>query len=175
MGVIVDVIQFIPREAVIRPWADAVVDARGHDPRSLYVERFWLSVIGPTATWIVRRLAECFDAEPDGFVLDLEHTASTMGLSFAKGAASPFGKALHRCVMFGVAQPMADGFAVRRRFPSVPQRHLRRLPDDLQLEHQEWTHRGAGADTRDLEQRLIDAGVPPVAAVRASEFAAWAA
>lgn len=170
-----DVIQLIPREATIRPWVDPVVDARGHDPRSLYVERYWLSVIGPTATWIMRRFAECFDAAPEGFVLDLEHTASTMGLSFAKGAASPFGKALHRCVMFGVAQPVADGFAVRRRLPSVPQRHLKRLPEDLQTEHDEWTRRILTTDLVDLERRLIDAGIPPVAAVRATEFTAWAA
>ena len=170
-----DVIQLIPQHCTIRPWVDPVVDARGHDPRSLYVERYWLSVIGPTATWIMRRFAECFDVEPDGFVLDLEHTASTMGLSFSKGAGSPFGKALHRCVMFGLAQPIADGFAVRRRLPSVPQRHLKRLPDDLQADHDDWARRTVTVETRDLERRLIDAGIPAVAAVRATEFAAWAA
>ena len=170
-----DVIQLIPPQATIRPWVDPVVDARGHDPRSIYVERYWLSVIGPTATWIMRRFAECFDAEPDGFVLDLEHTASTMGLSYSKGVASPFGKALHRCVMFGLAQPMADGFCVRRRLPWVAQRHLKRLPDDLQAEHDEWARRTVQVDARELERRLIEAGIPPVAAVRATEFAAWAA
>ena len=87
----VDVIQLIPPQATIRPWVDPVVDVRGHDPRSTYVERYWLSVIGPTATWIMRRFAECFDAQPDGFELDLDHMASTMGLSFTKGMASPFG------------------------------------------------------------------------------------
>ena len=103
-----------------------MVDQRGHDPRSTYVERYWLSVLGPTATWIMRRFAECFDTQPDGFVLDLTHTATSMGLSFSKNVASPFGKALHRCVMFGIAQPTSDGFTVRRRLPSVAQRHLRR-------------------------------------------------
>lgn len=170
-----DVIALIPAHAVIRPWVDPVVDLRGHDPRSMYAERYWLSVIGPTATWIMRRFAECFDAEPDGFVLDLDHTAATMGLSFARNAASPFGKALHRCVMFGLAHPVADGFTVRRRLPSVAQRHLKRLPDDLQAEHEEWARRTFQVDARDLERRLIDAGIPPVAAVRATEFAAWAA
>lgn len=42
-------IEHIPQEAIIRPWADPVVDVRGFDPRSQYVERYWLSVIGPTA------------------------------------------------------------------------------------------------------------------------------
>jgi len=145
-----DVIQLIPPQATIRPWIDPVVDQRGHDPRSTYVERYWLGVIGPTATWIMRRFAECFDAQPDGFVLDLDHTATSMGLSFTRGAASPFGKALHRCVMFGIAQPTSDGFTVRRRLPSVAQRHLRRLPDDVQAEHAEWVKRTVRLDVRDL-------------------------
>lgn len=169
-----DVIQLIPPQATIRPWVDPVVDLRGHDPRSTYVERYWLSVIGPTATWIMRRFAECFDAQPDGFLLDLDHTAMSMGLSFSKNVASPFGKALHRCVMFGIAQPTSDGFTVRRRLPSVAQRHLRRLPEDLQAEHEEWVRRTVRLDVRDLERRLVDAGLPVEVAVRASEAAALA-
>lgn len=35
---------------VIIPWHDDVVDAIGFDPRSHYVELFWLNVLGPTAT-----------------------------------------------------------------------------------------------------------------------------
>jgi hypothetical protein len=33
----------------IRAWTDEVVDALGHDPRSPYVERFWLGVLGPSS------------------------------------------------------------------------------------------------------------------------------
>ena len=142
----------IPSPAMIRPWVDPIVDARGHDPRSAYVERYWLGVIGPTATWIMRRLADEFDRAPSGFSLDLEHTASTMGLSFSKGHNSPFGKALHRCVMFGLAQPLSDGFAVRRRFPSVAQRHLKRLPADLQATHDEWARRTVHLDQTEIER-----------------------
>lgn len=169
-----DVIQLIPSPASIRPWVDPVVDERGHDPRGAYVERYWLGVIGPTATWIMRRFADRFDEQPDGFMLDLDHTASTMGLSFAKGANSPFGRALHRCVMFGLAQPLSDGFAVRRRFPSVANRHLKRLPDDLQAEHDEWARRTTRFDRRDVEQQLIEAGLPAQLAVRVSETVALA-
>ncbi len=31
----------------ISPWLDPVVDRRGHDPRSSYVEKFWLGTLGP--------------------------------------------------------------------------------------------------------------------------------
>jgi len=148
---LLDVTSLIPSPAVIRPWVDPVVDERGHDPRSAYVERYWLGVIGPTATWIMRRFADRFEAEPAGFTINLEHTACTMGLSFSKGHNSPFGKALHRCVMFGLAQPLSDGFAVRRRFPSVAQRHLKRLPADLQSTHEAWARREAGNDRLDVQ------------------------
>ena len=33
----------------ITPWIDPVVDQHGHDPRSSYVERFWLGTLGPTS------------------------------------------------------------------------------------------------------------------------------
>ena len=169
-----DMIQLIPTNATIRPWLDPIVDVRGHDPRSAYVERYWLSVIGPTATWIIRRFAERFDAEPSGFTLDLDHMATSMGLSFAKGHNSPFGKALQRCVMFGLAQPLSDGFAFRRKLPTVAQRHLKRLPKDVQATHDAWVRRTIRIDSNEIEQRLIEAGISVSAAVRACEAAALA-
>jgi hypothetical protein len=158
----------------IRPWVDPVVDEHGHDPRSAYVERFWLGVIGPTATWVMRRFAAGFDAEPSGYALDLCDTATAMGLSYSKGPASPFGKALQRCVMFGLAQPLSDGYAVRRRIPQVAMRHLKRLPDEVREAHESWVRSTVHLDAQDLEQRLISAGVPPRAAVSASEAAVLA-
>lgn len=158
----------------IAAWLDPIVDERGHDPRSAYVERYWLAVIGPTALWIMRRFADQFDEQPGGFRTDLGHTATTMGLSFDRGAASPFGRALHRCVMFGLAQPAVDGYAVRRRLPSVAQRHLSRLPHDVQAEHDEWARRTVQVNHREIERRLRELGVSPAAAARACEAAALA-
>jgi hypothetical protein len=156
-----------PTTATIRPWIDPLVDRHGHDPRSVYVEHFWLGVIGPTATWVLRRLAAGFDEHPDGYTIDLAHLAVSMGLSYRHGDQGPFGRALHRCVMFGLAQPRSDGFSVRRRVPDVTQRHLKRLPDDVQASHADWSAR--------IERRLVEAGVPPHAAALASEAAALAA
>ena len=39
----------------IRPWSDDVVDKLGFDPRSSYVEDFWLPTLGPSTTWLLRR------------------------------------------------------------------------------------------------------------------------
>ena len=159
----------------VRPWPDPVLDVHGHDPRGAYVERFWLGVIGPTATWIMRRLADRFDDAPEGYELDLAHTATTMGLSFQRGATSPFGKALHRCVMFGLAQGADGELVVRRRLPQVAQRHLVRLPDDVQADHLVWARASVRLDRGELERRLREAGLPGRVAVRATEAALHAA
>ena len=37
----------LPRRLRVEPWADPVVDHLGHDPRSAYVEQFWLPILGP--------------------------------------------------------------------------------------------------------------------------------
>ena len=128
----------------ITPWIDPVVDQRGHDPRSSYVERFWLGTLGPTATWLVRRLVAGFDGQPDGYDLDLATTAQTLGLSYSKGASSAFGKAFGRCMMFGLAHQRSDGYAVRRLLPDVARRHLARMPHAVQQEHERWLEAARG-------------------------------
>jgi hypothetical protein len=132
----------------ILPWADPTIDRRGHDPRSAYVETFWLGVIGPTATWIIRRFADEFDHAPDGFTIDLHRTAGSMGVSYAKGPASPFGRALNRCVMFGLATELSSGvgFAFRRRVPQVGIKHLQRLPTELAEVHDAWVRAALAAE-----------------------------
>lgn len=152
----------LPRLVEITPWVDPLVDRRGHDPRSSYVEQFWLGTLGPTATWLTRRLVAGFDEFPAGYPLDLVTTAQSMGLSFTKGSNGPFARALGRCVMFGVAHRHAGGYAVRRRLPEVARRHLLRLPDDVQVAHQRWVGAVAGIDTlargRTLATAMLAAG-----------------
>ena len=40
---------------VILPWPDAALDDGGHDPRSPYVEQFYVALLGPTLTLLLRR------------------------------------------------------------------------------------------------------------------------
>ena len=178
----------LPLRVHVRPWDDPLVDRRGHDPRSVYVEQFWLSVLGPTATWLLRRLVAGFDHHPDGYELDVPSAARSLGLSVTKGWASPFAKALQRCVMFGVVQRLPDEWVVRRRVPLISQRHLLRLPVELQSAHQQWTTTtisldslarahalaaamlAAGDDRGLLEPQLVAVGVPAPAAAEACEL-----
>src|SRR5436305_14302185 len=92
----------------IRPWPDPVIDTLGHDPRSHYVETYWLSVLGPSTTWLMRRLASGLEASPAGFTLSLDSTARSLGLGDKGGRHSPFVRALGRCVQFDLAQQQGD-------------------------------------------------------------------
>jgi hypothetical protein len=120
---------------IVRPWADPVVEAIGHDPTSDYVELFWLGTLGPTATWLLRRLDAGLRTFPEGYELDLAETAMALGLSFTPGSSGPFTRSLSRLVMFGLAQPLTRGLAVRRKIPPLSQRQLARLPHHLRLLH----------------------------------------
>jgi hypothetical protein len=123
----------------IRPWPDGVIDALGHDPRSAYVERFWLGILGPSTTWLIRRLAAGLEASPEGFDLDLAATAQALGLGSKGGRHSPFMRALSRCCQFDLAEARADGvLAVRRKLPPLNRRQILRLPPDLAAAHQAW-------------------------------------
>lgn len=140
-----------PHTLRIVPWPDAVIDALGHDPRSWYVEQFWLGVIGPTATWLLRRLAAGFDAEPGGFELDLGDTARALGLGGRVGRHSPFQRAISRCVTFQLGRlPDPSTLAVRRRIPPLPRRYLLRLPPTLQELHRGWS--GTTRPTPDVDE-----------------------
>jgi len=119
----------------IRPWPDKVIDTLGHDPRSAYVETFWLGVLGPSTTWLLRRLVSDLEREPGGFELALGDTARALGLGMRGGRHSPFMRALTRLVQFEVAQPHGASLLVRRKVPPLTRRQLARLPAALQAEH----------------------------------------
>jgi hypothetical protein len=122
----------------VQPWPDAVIDAVGHDPRSTYVERFWLGVLGPSTTWLLRRMATALEVSPAGFDLPLAETARALGLG-GDGKHSPFVRALSRCCQFELAQSGGDGvLAVRRKLPPLSRRQLVHLPDAVQAEHEAW-------------------------------------
>ena len=73
----------------IEPWIDDIVDSLGHDPKSPYVERFWLGLLGPSATWLIRSISYGFDASPTGFHLSTSDTARVLGIGERTGKYSP--------------------------------------------------------------------------------------
>jgi hypothetical protein len=129
---------------LVEPWVDPVIDTVGHDPRSAYVERFWLAVLGPSCAWVMRRLADRFDREPEGFELDLDELSAGLGLGGTAGQQSALVRALDRSRTFGVVRPVGpSAIAVRRRLPPLSRRQLQRLPKSVQAEHQSWVRNDA--------------------------------
>lgn len=122
---------------IVRPLVDPVLDAHGHDPRSTYVELFWLGVLGPSTVFLLRRLAAGFDAWPDGFELDVHDTADALGLA-AGNRYSTFTRTVQRIVTFGMARHQGDGLAVRRKLPPLSNRQLQRLPASVRDLHHSW-------------------------------------
>ncbi len=175
-------------------WDDPVIDALGYPPRSTYVERFWLAILGPSATWLVRHVDELLSSDPDGARLDLDATAAALGLGSGRGRHSPLVRALHRCVQFGLARPLTDAqMSFRRTLPPLTRHQIERLPAPVRARHAEWraTERDAGVldpqsrrarhmalglielgqDVATTEQRLVRLHIHPVVA---HDAACWA-
>jgi hypothetical protein len=123
----------------IRPLSDDIVDKLGFDPRSSYVEDFWLGILGPSTTWLLRRLAAGFEYSPGGFDLDLAEMARSLGLGDPRGQHSPFVRSINRTVQFGLAQISGpEELSVRRRLPPLNRAQLLRLSPALQARHAAW-------------------------------------
>ncbi len=167
----------------IVPWIDEVVDRHGFDPRSAYVEQFWLGILGPSTTWLLRRLAAAFDEAPTGYALDLSQCAKDLGLGFDGGHHSPFARALSRLCSFDLArQSGLTGLAVRRKVPPISRRQVDGLAPAAQDAHRCWLERqnasgpgldqvrqlawgfvAMGADVDTTEQQLLRWADPLVA------------
>jgi hypothetical protein len=123
----------------ISPWPDPVLDTLGHDPRSRYVELFWLPTLGPTSVLLLRHLADRFERDPDGFDLDPATTSGMLGLGARDSSGAPLRRSLQRLTTFDLAHATGDdGFVVRRHVPPVQRHHVRRLPAPLRDLHLEW-------------------------------------
>lgn len=46
----------LPAAIEVVAWSDPSFELAGHDPRSQYVERFWLPILGPSTVWMLATL-----------------------------------------------------------------------------------------------------------------------
>ena len=143
-----------PARLRVMAWNDDERDLVGHDPRSVYVERFWLGTLGPSSTWLLRTLAYGLEAAPTGFVMECASTARMLGLGERFQRNSAFAKAVDRLTLFHLALTPAPGeIAVRRFVPWLTRRNVVRLPVELQHEHLAWEAQRLGPAASGDEHR----------------------
>ena len=129
----------LPDRFGVMPWLDPEQDENGHDPRSAYVETFWLPVVGPSTTLLLRRLADEFDADPDGFEIEAAVLSREIGLGARMDRRGAFARTIERCTKFHMLQQQGDLLYVRRRIPPLGYRQVKRLGPRLQALHHSWT------------------------------------
>lgn len=171
-------------------WPDPRLDGTGHDPRSLYAERFWLGLLGPSALWMMRRFTRGLESHPGGFRVSLVDTGRSLGLGDSIARNSSTQRTITRLCQFGVAQRIEPvRLAVRTELPVLNRRQLSRLPENLQAAHHDWmagrttdldvrrAHAAATGLARDgesfdaIERQLRSWGYPAIAAYDAARAA----
>ena len=121
----------------ISAWIDPIIESLGFDPRSSYVEHFWLPILGPSCIFLLRRLAYTFDLDTATQEVSLRDISFEIGLGSPKGFGNSITKTLNRCIQFDMAKLQPNGtLSVRRSLPPLNQRQLARLPTDLQNLHE---------------------------------------
>ncbi len=128
----------------VTAWRDPLYDQVGFDPRSDYVETYWLVVLGPSAVLAARRLVDWLEERPDGLEVPLEALARSLGLGASTARHAPVVRTLTRLADFGLAGVGGGAYQVRTAFPPLAQRHVVRLPEYL------------------AERHALDAAKPPV-------------
>ncbi|MGH9177983.1 MAG: hypothetical protein ACRD0N_05460 [Acidimicrobiales bacterium] len=128
----------------VRALPDPLIEQLGYGPRSHYVEVCWLPVLGPTATWLYRRLGTWAEAQPDGGEVDLIDLSVSLGLGEGLGYNSLMAKGLRRLVRFDAARWTAAGVAVRRALGPLPERYATKLSYSAYRFHREALERATG-------------------------------
>lgn len=120
----------------ITTWSDPIIDRLGYDPRSLYVEKFWLGMLGPTTILLLRHCAQSLEESPEGFELHFNATAAALGLGSKVGRAGPLARSLARACRFSVVRSLSlTEIEVRRRLPPLTNKQVSYLPPRRQHEH----------------------------------------
>lgn len=124
----------LPSTIRIAPLDDPMLVARGHHVRDVYVESFWLPVLGPSAVWLLRHAS--FHIERSGqYVVEPEVLGKRLGLA-GVGRNSPLLRTLDRLVGFHAAVKDGDGaWRFRLHLGDLPRRHLARLDEELRSAH----------------------------------------
>jgi len=140
----------------IRRWHDPLIDELGHDARSRYVERFWLGILGPSTTLLLRALTDELDASGGAAEIDLGDVAAQLGIGHNGGRNSALARSLQRACRFGAARVAGrQELEIRHRLPPLNRAQIERLPSRLAIEHVRLVDAGrTGSEHRARARRL---------------------
>jgi hypothetical protein len=109
-----------------------------HALRSDYVEVYWLPVIGPTSTCVLRTLGSML-APGQPLTIEADTLAGMMGVGHRDGNNSPFARTLRRLVGFQILSQWDETtWAVPEGIGSISRHQLAALPELLQTLHAIW-------------------------------------
>jgi hypothetical protein len=131
----------LPQTIHITKWDDPLVEEFGHGPRSMYTETVWLPVLGPTASWLYRRLGSWALHTEGGLDVDLNQLSASLGLGEGLGRNSKMAKALGRLVRFEIARAGGGELQVRTALPPLPMRIVKGLDPVTQTLHERYMER----------------------------------
>jgi hypothetical protein len=119
-------------------------ERHGYDAQSTYVEQFWLPVLGPSTTLLIRHLNIRLERDGEGVILEAALTARALGLGEHPGRHAPFLRAVRRAIDYDLVSigerdersPETEvPLLVRRLVPMLSKRLAERLPEPLAREH----------------------------------------
>jgi hypothetical protein len=123
----------------INRWIDPLVEPLGHPADSTYAELFWLPVLGPSATFLLRRLALILEHHPEGFSIDLFELSSELGLGRPASRHAALPRAIDRCIRFSMVKRLGEQrLDVRTMLGPLPPKRVEKLTPALRSFHARW-------------------------------------
>jgi hypothetical protein len=126
-----------PSQLHLTSWDDKAIEKRGYPADSGFTELFWLPVLGPSATFLFRRLNWLLETFPEGVTVEMDELGRELGLGTCESRHAPLPRAISRLVRFGLARRSAPGkLAVRRAAGPLSPHLLNGLDPVLREAHQ---------------------------------------
>lgn len=109
----------------------------GYGAASVYVETFWLPLVGPTALLALRRLDAWLANAPGEITISVRVLGESLGIGAGTGRRSAVVRTLTRLVNFRLASIDSETYMIHRELPMLSPRQLGRLPACLITAHQQ--------------------------------------
>lgn len=128
-----------PTVVPVTRWLDPSVEKSGFSVLDPYVEVVWLPVVGPSATWMLRRLDAWLPGPESRVEVDLSELGQLLGLGPSVLPGSSVQRTMGRLVRFGLADWSGLQLRVRGSVPPLPVRYLDRVPEWVRDAHVAFT------------------------------------